>query len=59
MEIKGTEGTGIIKHDWGRIKNSTDRYRITEMRVKVFRYKIIEEGTNEIPINSSKLKLKD
>ncbi len=47
METKGTEGTQIIGHDWGRIKNSTDRYKVSKMEIKIFRYKIIEEVAND------------
>lgn len=43
METKRTEGTQVIEHDWDKIKNSTDRYKVTKMRIKIFRYKIIEE----------------
>lgn len=43
MEIKRTEGTQIIEHDWERIKNSTDRYKVSKTEIKIFRYKIIEE----------------
>ena len=45
MKIKGTEGTQIIEHDWDRIKNTTDRYKVSKMRIEVFRYKIIENNT--------------
>jgi len=44
MEIKGTGGTQIIEHDWERIKNSTDRYKVSKTRIEIFTYKIIEDG---------------
>jgi len=47
MKTKRTEGNQIIEHDWDKIKNSTDKYKETRMRIKIFRYKIIEEGTND------------
>jgi len=43
MDIKRTEGTQIIEHDWDKIKNSTDKYNISKMSIKIFRYKIIED----------------
>ena len=45
MKTKGTEGTQTIEHDWDRIKLSTDRYKVSKMSIKVFTYKIIEDGT--------------
>lgn len=45
FSIKGTEGTQIIEHDWERIKNTTDRYKVSKMEIKIFRYKIIEDNT--------------
>lgn len=43
MGTKGTEGTQKIEHDWDNIKLPTDRYKVSRMEIKIFRYKIIEE----------------
>lgn len=43
MATKKTEGTQIIKHDWDRIKNTTDKYITSKMKIKIFKYKILEE----------------
>ena len=40
-----TEGTKIIEHDWDRIKLPTDKYGVSKMRIKIFRYKIIGGNT--------------
>ena len=47
METGSTEGVQAIEHNWDRIKNSTDRYKVTKMEIKIFTYKIIEELNNE------------
>jgi len=51
METKRTEGAQVIGHDWERIKNSTDRYKVTRMEIKVFKYKIIEELNSGVERN--------
>jgi len=43
METKGTEGTQTIEHDWDKIKLPTDKYKVSKMEIKIFRYKIIKE----------------
>ena len=40
----GTEGTQKIEHDWDNIKLPTDRYKVSKMEIKIFTYKIIEDG---------------
>jgi len=54
-----TEGTQIIEHDWDRIKNTTDKYKVSKMSEEIFEYEIKRNrNLSEVKILTNKKLLK-